>query len=65
HPPRFTPQHRTAFRENRCSAEEGRIIDTPESTSRKIRDENCYERIHFRDSLRQMLSAEVHQESYL
>src|SRR5690606_952167 len=35
HPPRFYLQHRIAFRRNRCSAEEGRIIDNQKTTSRR------------------------------
>jgi hypothetical protein len=35
HPTRFIPQTRRAFRRNRRSAEEVRIIDTLKKTSRK------------------------------
>src|SRR5690606_24139492 len=42
HPPRFYLQHRIAFRRNRCSAEEGRIIDNQKTTSRRKWRQDSY-----------------------
>src|SRR5690606_6327855 len=42
HPPRFYLPHRIAFRRNRCSAEEGRIIDNQKTTSRRKWRQDSY-----------------------